>query len=90
MITKEDLQQFRLELLGDIKHLLNKEAQHSNEDWMRSSQVRKLLSISAGTLQNLRITGNLNPAKIGGIYLYKRSEIMNHLSSSSRKNRQEP
>lgn len=74
IITKEDLQLFRIQLLNDLKSLIqidqNKEKKH-----LRSSQVRKLLNISAGTLQNLRISGTLNPVKVGGIFYYSSAEI---------------
>ncbi|MEP7109172.1 MAG: helix-turn-helix domain-containing protein [Ferruginibacter sp.] len=31
--------------------------------------------ISAGTLQNLRVTGKLKPVKIGGILFYRNSDL---------------
>lgn len=41
----------------------------------KSYEVRKLLNISAGTLQNLRINGTLAYTKIGGLMYYKYSDI---------------
>lgn len=39
----------------------------SGDQWMRSNEVRKMLGISAGTLQNLGINGALPYVKIGGV-----------------------
>ena len=74
VVTKEDLQAFRRQLLNDIKALLLFKP-NSKKDWLRSSEVRSLLKISAGTLQNLRVNGTLKPAKIGGILFYRNSDI---------------
>jgi hypothetical protein len=80
VVTKEDLQAFRQQLLNDLKTLLSFKTSENNE-WLRSSEVRKLLKISPGTLQNLRITGRLKPVKIGGIFFYKSTDIDNLLKT---------
>lgn len=82
MITKEDLQIFRLQLLKDLKDLL-KPKQNNSKEWLRSSEVRKMLNISPGTLQSFRINGKLKPSKIGGIHFYRYSDIEKILSSDS-------
>lgn len=65
IITKEDLQKFRLQLLEDLTRLLSGAVQpQTNKEWLRSSEVRKLLGISHGTLQNLRIK-NILPHRKG-------------------------
>lgn len=74
IITKEDLQIFRLQLLEDLEKLLKSKSQNTKL-WLKSPQVRSMLKISAGTLQNLRITGKLNPSKIGGSFYYRLEEI---------------
>ena len=77
IITMEDLQQFKTDFMQDIKDLLagNKEGQ-SNKEWLRSAEVRKMLKISGGTLQNLRISGTLPYRKIGGSMYYDKSAIV--------------
>jgi hypothetical protein len=50
----------------------------ARKPWLKGSEVRKLLGISAGSLQNLRITGQLKSAKVGGIHYY-RYEDLEHL-----------
>lgn len=76
IITTEDLQEFKIELLDDIKQLLNNQSGNINKKWLKSPEVRKLLGISPGTLQNLRINGTLPYAKIGGVLYYDYQEIV--------------
>ncbi|MDC9722205.1 MAG: DNA-binding protein, partial [Urechidicola sp.] len=52
IITTEDLHDFKLELLDDIKQLLNTQSGQVTKKWMKSPEVRELLGISPGTLQN--------------------------------------
>ena len=74
IITKEDLQQFKIELLESIENLL--QGKKTEEKlWLRTSEVRKLLNISSGTLQNLRINGTLRYSKIGGVLFYNYKDI---------------
>ncbi|HEV7333099.1 MAG TPA: helix-turn-helix domain-containing protein [Flavisolibacter sp.] len=75
VLTKEDLEAFRLQLLSDLKQLFSSPRQAQEKTWLKSSEVRKLLKISANTLQNLRFTGKLHPAKVGGIFYYSMEEI---------------
>ncbi len=82
IITKEDLQAFRSLLLEDIRKLLRTEKNEEQKQWLRSGDVRRMLKISAGTLQNLRITGALHPTKIGGSFFYNYSELLDLLASN--------
>lgn len=79
IITKEDLQQFKVELLEGIEILL-KGKTTEQKLWLRSSEVKKLLNISSGTLQNLRINGTLSYSKIGGSLYYNYKDIQKLLS----------
>lgn len=76
LITKEDLQQFKAELFAELKRLniLSGEVS-SAKKWIKSAEVRKMLSISPGTLQNLRINGTLRFTKVGTLMFYKRDDI---------------
>jgi hypothetical protein len=74
VITKEDLQAFRVQLINDIKELLLPH-QEISKKWLRSREVRKQLNISAGTLQNYRITGKLKSSKIGSIHFYRNTDV---------------
>jgi len=75
IITKEDLKQFKAELIQELKEALGGEAKTTAKEWLKSVEVRKLLNISPGTLQNLRINGTLRYTKIGGIMYYRQSDI---------------
>ena len=72
MVTKKDLLNFGNLLLQQLKITESE----TTPQWLRSSEVRKLLQISPGTLQNLRINGTLQPNRIGGILYYKYTDIL--------------
>jgi hypothetical protein len=73
IITKDDLQEFRHQLLEDIKQIIGQAP--AQKEWLKSPEVRKLLKISPGTLQNLRINGTLRFSKIGSIIYYSQEDI---------------
>ncbi|MGJ1366761.1 helix-turn-helix domain-containing protein [Sphingobacterium spiritivorum] len=77
ILTKEDLQFFKKELLDEIRQIVKGRTLTENGDreWLRSREVRKKLKISPGTLQNLRITGVLPFKKIGGSMYYRSSDV---------------
>ncbi|WP_421810742.1 helix-turn-helix domain-containing protein [Flagellimonas sp.] len=75
IITTDDLREFRMELLDDIKQLLTKQSKGSLKKYLKSSEVMEMLQISPGTLQNLRINGTLPYTKVGGIIFYDSEEI---------------
>ncbi len=74
LITKEDLQEFRTELLEDIQKLFQIKISQQKL-WLRSSEVKELLKISSGTLQNLRINGTLSYTRVGGTLYYNYKDI---------------
>ncbi len=74
IITREDLNEFRSLLLTDLKDMFNSKPQQQKQ-WLKSSEVRKLLNISPGTLQNLRVNGNITYTKVGGILYYSSSDL---------------
>lgn len=75
IVTMDDLQQFKMDFLQQMKDIIGKNKESQNKQWLRSSEVRKMLKISPGTLQNLRINGTLPFRKIGGIMYYSKSEM---------------
>ena len=74
LITRQDLREFKNDLLNEIKQII-KPGQGQSKQWLKSVEVRKLLNISPGTLQNLRINGKLRYSKIGGMMYYKLEDI---------------
>lgn len=74
IITREDLNEFRHLLINDLREILNAKPVQEKQ-WLKSLDVRKILNISPGTLQNLRINGTLPYTKIGSIIYYKQEDI---------------
>jgi hypothetical protein len=76
LITREDLQKFKDELFAELRQL-NITAGNASpaKKWMKSAEVREMLDISPGTLQNFRINGTLRFTKIGSLVFYKREDI---------------
>ena len=79
ILTKEDLYQFKNELLADIKKIIKGDDNATSKKWLKSKEVIKLLNISPGTLQNLRINGTLKYKRIGGIIYYNYEDIVKML-----------
>lgn len=82
IVTKEDFELFRVQLLDEIKRLIRPEVQ--NKRWLRSREVRKLLKVSAGTLQNLRVNNTLHPVQLPNsrILFYDAEEVENLLRAT--------
>lgn len=78
-VTKEDLLQFAAEIIREVKKIVQpspNQADGVNDEWLKSKVVRKMLDISPGTLQNIRITGKIRFKKVLGSYYYSKSDIM--------------
>jgi hypothetical protein len=84
LITIEDLETFKTDLLQEIKSLINHQAGGQVKQWLRSVEVRKMLGISPGTLQNFRVNGTLSFTRIGGIIFYKYEDILKVLEGHGR------
>ncbi len=82
ILTIEDLQDFKKELLQELKKLFPNNQSGNQKKWLKSTEVRKLLSISPGTLQNLRINGTLPYSRMGGVIYYDHDEIQKILTNS--------
>jgi len=81
VLTKEDLYEFRAVLLKDIKEILQTKPSETKQ-WLKSTEVRKLLNISPGTLQTLRINKTLSYTRVGGIIYYAHQDIEKLLQSN--------
>ncbi len=75
IITTDDLREFKMELLDDIKQILTKQSTGTFKKYLKSSEVMDMLKISPGTLQNLRINGTLPYTKMGGTIFYDSKDI---------------
>jgi len=87
IITTDDLREFKIELLTELKKMLNEQRGQPAKKWLKSYEVKKLLSISPGTLQNLRVNGTLPFTKIGGQMFYDYEDIRKMLEPTKEKAR---
>lgn len=84
IVTTEDLRELKIELLEDIKRMLKEHSGQSSKKWLKSYEVRKLLNISPGTLQNLRMNGTLPFTRMGGALYYDNEDIQKILQSNKK------
>lgn len=76
-ITKEDLRLFSQTIITELKEFFSQKSNETSLDWVKTKVARQLLSISAASLQTLRISGKLRYRKILGSYYYNRTDIEN-------------
>jgi predicted DNA-binding transcriptional regulator AlpA len=89
LVTTQDLVDFKSELyqlLQTVKEeIIDSKPQPDKETvWLKSHQVERLLGISTGTLQNLRVNGTIPYSKIGGIIFYDKEEIKKVMEDNKR------
>lgn len=87
IITKEDLRQFGLLLLDNMRSIIQEANYGKTEllqpEWLKSKAVRKMLDISAGSVQNLRVTEKVRYKKVLGSYYYNREDLLKLFSDES-------
>ncbi|HVI49207.1 MAG TPA: hypothetical protein VM802_30345 [Chitinophaga sp.] len=83
-LTREDLAAFKEELFQELRDLINASSTKPGK-WLRSYQVRDMLGISAGTLQNMRINGTLPFKKIRGLIFYNYNDIIRLMDDAQKK-----
>ena len=74
----QDLQELKAEIISEIKLIIGNST--TKKDWLRSPEVMEMLSISSGTLQNLRINRDIPFTKMGGTLYYERAEVVKALN----------
>lgn len=82
IITTDDLREFKMELLDDIKKLLANQSSGRLKKYLKSSEVMDMLQVSPGTLQNLRVNGTLPYTKVGGIIYYDAEELQSVMTAN--------
>lgn len=83
ILTTEDLQNFKSELFSELKSILKTDGPPIKK-WLKSDEVKKILKVSPGTLQTLRINGTLQYTKIGGIIYYDYEHIQKTMAQNLR------
>lgn len=90
VLTTDDLIKFKSELIEEFKKIISSSDSDTSIKpqqikWLKSHQVQRLLGISPGTLQNLRINGTIPYTKIGGVIFYSQEDI-NLLMQKNKRN----
>lgn len=77
ILTKEDLELFRVRILSDIKNIIHNHRQivPDKPEGYKTSDVRKMLGCSVNKLVSLRIKRKLRTKKIGGTVYYNKEDI---------------
>ena len=75
LLTIKDLQEFKKELISEIKKMLIQQGSNEPQKLLKSPEVCKMLRVSPGTLQNLRRNNTVVFLKIGGILYYRFDDI---------------
>jgi len=79
IVTQEEILDLKEALIEAMEIKLNElfstMSQTPDIVLLKSHQVQRLLSISPGTLQNMRINGTVPFSKVGGIIFYDKQEI---------------
>lgn len=80
IVTKEDLRQFGVLLLDGVRTIIQEhnggKTESAQPEWLKSKAVRKLLDISAGSVQNLRMTQKVRFKKVLGSYYYNKEDLL--------------
>jgi hypothetical protein len=80
LVTVQDLQELKAEIISEIKLIIGNST--TQKEWLRSSEVMEMLSISSGTLQSLRINRDIPFTKMGGTLYYERAAVVKALNKS--------
>ena len=75
LLTIGDLENFKEEMLTEIKRIVKESGGQPGKKWLKSCEVKSLLNISHGFPQTLRDTGALPFTKIGGAIYYDYEDI---------------
>ena len=84
LVTLGDLQEFKEDLLLSIKGIIQSNNPQPTKKWLKSYEVKKLLNISTGSLQNLRSNGTLPHTKMGGLIYYDADDLNKALTERKR------
>jgi hypothetical protein len=81
IVTQEDLQELKDSILSSLESLKEELVTQSplspEPVLLKSHQVQRMLGISPGTLQNMRVNGIMPFSKVGGVIFYDKEDILN-------------
>jgi hypothetical protein len=82
LITPHDLNALKEDLLHEIKLLLNNPEDVPPRKWIKSREVRKMLGISPGTLQHIRVSQLISYTRVGGLILYDAKDVIKFMEEN--------
>ena len=82
LVTVQDLQNMKDEIISELALIKSKTI--TQKEWLRSAEVMEMLSISTGTLQNLRINDEIPYTRMGGTLYYERKAILKVLNDNKK------
>ncbi|PNQ72792.1 DNA-binding protein [Hanstruepera neustonica] len=80
LITKDDLKTLKQEIITELRTILG--GQTEQKKWLKSADVREMLNISPGTLQNLRVNGTLPYTMMGKTIYYEYNDVIKILTQN--------
>ncbi len=87
IITTDDLREFKIELLQEIKDLLSSSKSSFNPEgkrFLKSAEVLELLNLSPTSLQNLRNARELPFSKVNGTIFYDWNDIVELIANNKK------
>jgi len=76
ILTVEDLQQAKSEIIQEIRSFfVEQKIVDAKKRWIKTNDVVRILKISPGTIQTLRLNGILPFSKIGSVIFYDIDDI---------------
>lgn len=87
ILTTDDLREFKLDLLQEVKNLLltsNTPKFNLTKRFLKTSEVLELLDLSPTSLQNLRNARVLPYSKINGTIFYDWNDIVQLIESNKK------
>lgn len=86
IITKQDLLEFEKRIQQKLESILSSNSGFPKKQWLRNKDLKEMLGLSDGTIQNLRVNGTLKYTKLGGLYFYRLSDVEEILEKNFKKN----
>lgn len=83
-VTRLDLDQFKLELVYEVRQLLLEAHGAPRKRWLKSFEVRELLGVGHGTLHRMRTNGQLPYTPIGGVFYYDVEDVQRMIEKYKR------
>ena len=76
LLTMDDLEQVKTEILSEIRgFFVEHKISEAKKRWIKTNDVVRILKVSPGTIQTLRLNGMIPFSKIGSVIFYDINDI---------------